>query len=95
MLLAEMGVKAESAGRHTARVRRVISELIPLLSLGGMMLLLAALSSSILPPGELLVVVALIAALVIAVFWRWFIRVHSRMQVALIETLEQGGGGHH
>ncbi|QRY80444.1 cation:proton antiporter [Pseudomonas sp. PDNC002] len=95
MLLAEMGVKAESAGRHTARVRRVISELIPLLSLGGMMLLLAALSSSILPPGELLVVVALIAALVIAVFWRWFIRVHSRMQVALIETFEQNGGGHH
>ncbi|WP_152227641.1 cation:proton antiporter [Pseudomonas sp. SCB32] len=95
MLLAEMGVKAESAGRHTARVRRVISELIPLLSLGGMMLLLAALSSSILPPGELLVVVALIAALVIAVFWRWFIRVHSRMQVALIETFEQSGGGQH
>ena len=94
MLLAEMGVKAESAGRHTARVRRVISELIPLLSLGGMMLLLAALSSSILPPGELLVVVALIAALVIAVFWRWFIRVHSRMQVALIETFEQSGGHH-
>ena len=94
MLLAEMGVKAESAGRHTARVRRVIAEMIPLLSLGGMMLLLAALSSSILPPGELLVVVGLVAALALAVGWRWFIRLHSRMQIALLETLEQGKGGH-
>ncbi|MNZ53713.1 Inner membrane protein YbaL [compost metagenome] len=94
MLLAEMGVKAETAGRHTARVRRVISELIPLLSLGGILLLVAALSSSILPTTELLVVVALVAALVIAVLWRWFIRVHSRIQIALMETLEQDKGGH-
>lgn len=51
-----------------------------------MMVLLAALSSSILPPGELLVVVVLVAGLVIAVLWRWLIRVHSRMQIALMET---------
>ncbi|KAF1070246.1 MAG: putative cation/proton antiporter YbaL [Pseudomonas citronellolis] len=94
MLLAEMGVKAEVAGRHTARVRRVIAEAIPLLSLGGMLLLLAALSASILPPGELLVVVALIAGLVIVLFWRWFVRVHSRMQIALMETLEQNDTPH-
>lgn len=94
MLLAELGVKPEKAGRHTARVRRVISEVIPLLSLAGMMMLLAALSSSILPPGELLIVVALVAGLVIAVLWRWLIRVHSRMQIALMETLEQEKGSH-
>ncbi|MNO53877.1 Inner membrane protein YbaL [compost metagenome] len=94
MLLAEMGVKAETAGRHTARVRRVIAELIPLLSLGGILLLLAALSSSILPTGELLVVVGLVAALASALLWRWFIRVHSRIQIALMETLEQDKGGH-
>jgi len=23
------------------------------------------------------------------VLWRWFVRVHTRMQVALLETLEQ------
>ena len=94
MLLAELGVKPEKAGRHTARVRRVISEIIPLLSLAGMMVLLAALSSSILPPGELLVVVVLVAGLVIAVLWRWLIRVHSRMQIALMETLDQEKGSH-
>ncbi|MNF03642.1 hypothetical protein D3C80_2030030 [compost metagenome] len=75
-------------------MRRVIAELIPLLSLGGILLLLAALSSSILPTGELLVVVGLVAALASALLWRWFIRVHSRIQIALMETLEQDKGGH-
>ncbi|MCK3824193.1 cation:proton antiporter [Pseudomonas sp. W2Aug9] len=88
MLLAEMSVKPEMAGRHTQRVRRVIAELIPLLSLLMIFLLLAALSASILPTNKLLVLIAVVTAAVAAVLWRWFIRVHTRMQVALLETLD-------
>ena len=88
MLLAEMSVKPEMAGRHTQRVRRVIAELIPILSLLVIFLLLAALSASILPTNKLLVLIAVVTAAVAAVLWRWFIRVHSRMQVALLETLD-------
>ena len=88
MLLAEMGVKPEMAGRHTQRVRRVIAEVIPLLSLLVIFLLLSALSASILPNSELLLVIAVVAAVVVALLWRWFIRVHTRMQIALLETLE-------
>ena len=88
MLLAEMGVKPEMAGRHTQRVRRVISEVIPILSLLVIFLLLSALSASILPTNELLMVIAVVAAGVAAVLWRWFIRIHTRMQVALLETLD-------
>ncbi|SDS41953.1 cation:proton antiporter [Pseudomonas fuscovaginae UPB0736] len=88
MLLAEMGVKADMAGRHTQRVRRVIAEVIPILSLLVIFLLLSALSASILPTNELLVLIAVVAAAVAALLWRWFIRVHTRMQVALLETLE-------
>ncbi len=51
-------------------------------------LLLSALSASILPTNELLVLIAVVAAAVAALLWRWFIRVHTRMQVALLETLE-------
>jgi CPA2 family monovalent cation:H+ antiporter-2 len=87
MLLAEMGVKPEMAGRHTERVRRVIAEVIPLLSLLVIFLLLAALSASILPTSELLLLIVVVAAVVAAVLWRWFIRVHTRMQIALLETL--------
>ena len=88
MLLAEMGVKPEMAGRHTQRVRRVIAEVIPLLSLLVIFLLLSALSASILPTSELLLIIAVVAAVVVALLWRWLIRVHTRMQVALLETLE-------
>ncbi len=87
MLLAEMGVKPEMAGRHTARVRRVIAEIIPLLSLMVIFLLIALLSASTLPTSEWLLWILLIAAVVAAVLWRWFIRVHTRMQIALLETL--------
>ncbi|MCO6763709.1 hypothetical protein KQH43_31940, partial [Streptomyces sp. EL5] len=75
--------------------RRLVSELIPLLSLAAILVLLAALSSSILPRGELLLLIGLVAVVVIAVLWRWFTRVHSRLQIAFIETLEQDKGGHH
>ncbi|MCY1285250.1 Glutathione-regulated potassium-efflux system protein KefB [compost metagenome] len=95
MLLAEMSVTPDKAGRHTERVRKVIAELIPLLSLLGIMLLLMALSTSILPTLELLVLIALLAAGVSALFWRWLIRVHSRMQIALMETLEQSQDHNH
>ncbi|NNA67120.1 cation:proton antiporter [Pseudomonas gessardii] len=88
MLLAEMSVKPEMAGRHTQRVRRVIAELIPILSLLVIFLLLAALSASILPTNKLLVLIAVVAAAVAAVLWRWFIRIHTLMQVALLETLD-------
>ena len=95
MLLAEMGVKPEMAGRHTQRVRRVIAEVIPLLSLLVIFLLLAALSASILPTNELLLIIAVVAAVVVALLWRWFIRVHTRMQVALLETLENSRESSH
>ena len=88
MLLAEMSVKPEMAGRHTQRVRRVIAEVIPILSLLVIFLLLAALSASILPTNKLLVLIAVVTAAVAAVLWWWFIRVHTRMQVALLETLD-------
>jgi CPA2 family monovalent cation:H+ antiporter-2 len=60
---------------------------IPLLSLLVIFLLLAALSASILPTSELLILIVVVASIVAAVLWRWFIRVHTRMQVALLETL--------
>ena len=89
MLLAEMGVKPEMAGRHTARVRRIIAEVIPAAALVLIFILLAALSASILPSTELLLGIAGVATVLVAILWRWFVRLHTRMQVALLETLNQ------
>lgn len=89
LILAEMSVKTESAGQYTARVRRVIASTLPVVSLIGMLLLVSALSASILPPFHLLVIVVTLAILLALALWGYFVRWHSRLQIALKETLEQ------
>jgi CPA2 family monovalent cation:H+ antiporter-2 len=89
MLLAELGVKPDMAGRHTSNVRRVISELIPIATIAGLLIFLSALSTSILPPAGLLILVLVVAGVVAALLWGRFVRLHTRLQVALMETLEQ------
>lgn len=89
MMLAEVGVRRSFAGRHTDSVRRVVAEIIPVLSLAVMLVLLSALSSSILPPAEMLVLVLVVGALVVVLLWRQFIKLHSRLQIALIDTFQK------
>jgi CPA2 family monovalent cation:H+ antiporter-2 len=89
MLLAEVAVKPEFAGAYTRSSRRVIAELIPILAIAGIMLLIFALSSSILPPRNLLIVVLLGAAGLALLLRRRLVILHTKLQIALIETLEQ------
>jgi K+:H+ antiporter len=85
MMLAEVGVHA---GRYTGRVRRIVAEVLPATSIAAMLLLVSALSSSILPPAELLVAVLAMGALILALLWRTLVKLHSRLQIALFETLQ-------
>jgi len=94
MMLAEVGVRRSFAGRHTDNVRRVVAEIIPVLSLAVMLVLLSALSSSILPPAEMLVLVLVVGALVVVLLWRQFIKLHSRLQIALIDTFQKPPAEH-
>lgn len=87
MLLAEMSVGDDFAGRHTYKVRRIIAEVIPVASLALLFVVLATLSASMLPTLEMLLVIVLVTLGVAALLWRWMIRLHTRMQVALLETL--------
>jgi len=87
MLLAELGVPETRAGRHTYRVRSVLAEMFPVLSLLLMFLLISALSSSLLPPVELLVAGAAGVALLGALLWRRMVRLHARLQIALKEGI--------
>jgi len=91
MMLAEVSVRA---GRHTARVQRIVAEVLPAVSIGAMMVLVSALSSSILPPAELLVVVLAMGALILALLWRTLVKLHSRLQIALLDTLQSDKEGH-
>ena len=89
MMLAEASVRA---GRHTLRVQRIVSEIIPAASTAAMLLLVSALSSSILPPAELLVAVLAMGALILVLLWRTLVKLHSRLQIALLETLQSEKG---
>ena len=87
LMLAELGVKPELAGQYTGRARRIVAEVIPIAAVVAIMLLVAALSASILPPAELLVLVLGVGAGLVALLWRWFVKLHARLQIALLETL--------
>src|SRR5450830_1843708 len=89
MLLAEVGVKPEFAGSYTTGARRVIAEVIPVMSIVGIMLLIFVLSASILPPLNLLAFVLLGAAGLLWLLWSKLVKLHSRLQIALFETLDE------
>ena len=91
MMLAEVAVRA---GRHTERVQRIVAEVLPAISVAAMLLLVCALSSSILPPAELLVAVSAMGALILVLLWRVLVKLHSRLQIALLETLQSEKESH-
>jgi CPA2 family monovalent cation:H+ antiporter-2 len=88
MLLAEMSVSPERAGQYTMPVRKMISEVIPIISVLIILLLVSVLSASILPPAKWLWIVILLFALLIPLLWSRFVKLHSRLQIALMETLD-------
>ncbi len=95
MMLAEMSVRESITGRHTQQVRRIISETLPLLFLTVTMLLLSALSAGILPKREALILVILSIIGIVFLLRSWFVRIHSRLQIALYETLDHEDRDNH
>lgn len=76
------------------KVRRIISKAIPAAAVAGILILLAALSLGMLPPIKFLLLVFIIAGLLIALLRHWFIRMHYRLQIILLETLNQDKDEH-
>jgi len=87
LFVAEAAVADDVAGPHTAALRAVIARVIPLVGtviLGGYGL---ALGSALLPSLKVLMVLLLVVGLITWVLWRSLIKVYSKAQVALHETL--------
>ncbi len=94
MLLAEMSVSPEKAGQYTMPVRKMISEVIPIMAVFVILVLVSALSSSILPPTKWMWAVVLLFSLLIPLLWSRFVKLHSRLQIALMETLDDEDKAH-
>jgi CPA2 family monovalent cation:H+ antiporter-2 len=89
LLLAEVSVQPAKAGRFTSAIRYTISGLVPIVAMFGVFILVAALSGGILPPFGLMIAVLVVAALLLTILWRWCVKIHASMQIALRETFEE------
>jgi monovalent cation:H+ antiporter-2, CPA2 family len=89
LMLAEVSVQPAKAGRFTRALRSAISGLIPILAMFGVFLLVTVFSGGILPRFGLMIAVLVCAALLLTVLWRWCVKIHATMQIALRETFEE------
>lgn len=88
LVMADMRLGPKKEVR-TAEIKAIISATVPMSGAISLAILLFALSSTLLPSGKLLIVLLIITAILTALFWRNFIRVYSKAQVALRETLAE------
>lgn len=89
LILAELSAGADASYNHG--VRRVMAEIIPALSVVVMLAIVFALSSNILPPTNTLIMVLVVMAILLALSWRWLVRIHTRLQASLLDNI---GGPH-
>lgn len=85
MLLADVRAKTVQSGFLNAKA--IITATVPLVGMVGLGILIFLLSSALLPSGKIVWVLLAILAGVAALFWRSFIKVYSKAQVAIVETL--------
>ena len=89
MLLAEIGIRERLAGAYTQAIRNVLARVIPLATLLALALLVSALGSAILPPRGIAMSLIVVGIVLAVVLWRSLVKMHTRLQAALKETLDK------
>ncbi|MEZ0385454.1 MAG: cation:proton antiporter [Verrucomicrobium sp.] len=89
MLVSELSVSHAAGGANTAAIRSVIARTLFVAGCLGVFLYLLVLSSALLPSWNLLVVLALVLVATTLLARRSFIKLHSRAQIALQQTLSE------
>ncbi len=88
MMISELTVRGGGA-RQKAAMRTIVSNTLLFAGIVGLGLLVLLLSSALLPARELLIVMALLATGVAVLLKTFFVRIYSRAQVAIRETLSR------
>jgi K+:H+ antiporter len=89
MLIAETMVTEAAAGERATAVRAFIANAVPIAGTVVLGVFMLVLSSALLPPFRVLIVLLVLVALIVWLLWRSFIKVYSKAQFALQETLAQ------
>ena len=87
LLIAETKVTAAAAGEHTAAIRAVVAQGVPVAGTVVLGLFVLVLSSALLPSFSVLVALIAVVALIGRTHQKAFIRIYSKAQGALYETL--------
>ena len=87
LLIAETRVSPAAAGENTAAIRTIIAQVIPLAGISALGLYGLLLTSALLPPLKVLIMMLVIVGLTGWLLRRSCVRVYSKAQVALRETL--------
>ena len=95
LLIAETRVTQTAAGERTAAIRGIVAQGVPLAGLVVLGLLVLVFSSALLPPLNVLFVLLVVVGMIAWLLWRSFIRVYSKAQIALQETLAQAPAPRH
>jgi CPA2 family monovalent cation:H+ antiporter-2 len=87
MLLGELRVKQLSSDARAKEIKAVISTTVPLAGAVGLGVLVFSLSEPLLPSWEILIALLLVLAGLTFLLWRSFVKVYSKAQIAIQETL--------
>jgi CPA2 family monovalent cation:H+ antiporter-2 len=94
LLVAEMSLTESAAGRDMTAVRSLLANTIWLAGAVGLGLWVLLISAAFLPQWPALLVLVAIVVVIGAGFWRFFIQIHAKAQVALRETLASAEAPH-
>jgi CPA2 family monovalent cation:H+ antiporter-2 len=89
MLIAETRVSEAAAGEHTAAIRSIVAQVIAIVGTALLGFYVLALTSTLLPSFKILLILLVLVGLIAWLLRRSFIRVYSKAQAALQETLTQ------
>jgi CPA2 family monovalent cation:H+ antiporter-2 len=89
LLIAETKVTRAAAGERAEAIRAIVAQVIPMAGTAALGLFVLVLSSALLPTFKVLLVLLLVTALITWLLWHSFIKVYSRAQLALRETLAE------
>ena len=89
LLVAETKVTEAAAGKRTLAIRAIVAQLIPIAGTVILGLYIIVLSSTLLPTFEVFLVLALFVVIISWLLRRSFVRIYSKAQIALEETLTQ------
>jgi CPA2 family monovalent cation:H+ antiporter-2 len=95
MLVAEMSVTRDAAGERTQALRGIVSTIVFVAGCAGLFLLMLVLSTAVLPSRNLLIVLLIVLIIIALLLRRTFIKVHTKAQSALQETLNEAPLPHH